>query len=124
MTKIPTKTLLSLLIASATIARQPTLGTETLANKRDERLARLLQRHDRKGELRASLLNVDPADLTRLHKKYSLKELVHQHGFLDMKGFRYALHGKIKDELHTRGWSSGRIQARITKKLKNSDPTA
>lgn len=114
--KIGTRTLVSLLIASATISRQPTLGSETLSEKRDRRLERLLLHHDKKAELRSQLFNKDPAEVKNLQKKQTLKETAVQHGFEDLKSFRRALHGKIKDELRRRGWSSHRIEDHIKDK--------
>lgn len=117
MTKIPTKTLLSLFVASAAATHTPTLGARSRPRKRDERLERLLVKHDKKGELRAALLNVDPADLPALQKKHPLGELARQKGFADTNSFWRALHAKVRDELHARGWSYGRLQAKIAKKL-------
>lgn len=119
--KIATKTLLSLLLASSTMSRQPTLGSSRLESKRDERLQKLLAKHDRKEELRAELFNMEPADFRQLQKKYTLNEIAHQRGFQDLKSFRYALHAKIKDELHHRGWSPKRIEERLLNKLKRSN---
>lgn len=114
--KIPTKTLISLLIASATFSRQPTLGSDFLITKRNARLERLLNHHDKKGELRAAVLNMQPADLKALQKKLTLKEIATQRGFADVKTFRRALHGKIRDELRQRGWSARRIDGYIEEK--------
>jgi|SRR5690554_2160865 len=111
--KLATKTLVSLLVASATMSRQPTLGIERLEEKRNQRLERLLSRHDRKCELRASIFGIDPAEFRRLNKKQSLKSLAIEYGFLDLASYRKALHGKIRDELHRRGWSASRIEARL-----------
>lgn len=114
--KIPTKTLVSLLIASATFSRQPTLGSNYLTNKRNDRFERLLGHHDKKGELRAAIFNMDPNKVKDLQKKSSLKELAAQRGFSDIKSFRRALHGKIRDELRRRGWSARRIDSYIEDK--------
>lgn len=119
--KISTKTLVSLLIASATLSRQPTLGSEYLSEKRDKRLERLLLHHDRKAELRSHIFNMDPASVKDLQKKQTLKETAAQYGFPDIKSFRHALHGKIKDELRKRGWSHRRIDDHIKDKTSQSE---
>lgn len=116
--KIATKTLVSLLLVSSANSKQITLGSKRLGQKREDRLVKLLAKHDRKEELRSELFNMDPADFRKLQKKYTLQEIAHQRGFSDLKSFRYALHAKIKDELHHRGWSPKRIEERLMNKLK------
>ena len=106
--KVSTKNLASLLVVSAVALVAP--GITRLGNfRRPSKFDRILQRHDRKGELRASLLGVEPHVFRSLQRKLPLEEIVKRHGFSDSRQFRLALCGKLKDELRQRGWSSRRI---------------
>lgn len=107
--KLPTKALGSLLLATA-VATVPRLRFSDKASERREcRFERMLQRHDRKGEIRASLLGLDPLVFRGLQKTMSFDEIVRVHGFKNMQAFRLALIGKLRTELLHRGWSRQRI---------------
>lgn len=109
--RISTKTLASLLILTAVSAARPRLGSkEKIQAKRQAQFDRILQRHDRKGELRAEVLGMHPLELRGMLKRMSLAEIAHRKGFSDERAFRTALYGKLKNELHNRGWTSRRIE--------------
>lgn len=78
--------------------------------QRESKFDRIMQRHDRKGELRAAVLGIDASEFRELVRHTSLEVLIHRYGFKNVRSFRLALLGKIKDELHGRGWSKKRIE--------------
>jgi len=109
--KISTKTLASLLIVTAVAAAVPGLSSKLPPGKRrrSSQFDRLLQRHDRKGELRAEILGLDPQVFRSMQRHMSFEEIARRRGFSSVRGFRLALLGKLKNELHKRGWSAKRI---------------
>ncbi len=107
--KLPTKALGSLLLATA-VATVPRLRiSDKSAERRESRFERMLQRHDRKGDIRAGLLGLDPLVFRNEQKSMPFDELVRAHGFENMQAFRIALIGKLRTELLQRGWSRQRI---------------
>jgi hypothetical protein len=79
-------------------------------NKQGSKFDRILQKHDRKGELRADVLGVDPLELRDMQKRMAFKDIIRRKGFKNDRAFRLALFGKLKNELRQRGWSSRRIE--------------
>lgn len=109
--RISTKTLASLLLVTAVAAAVPGMSRRPgSAHRRESQFDRLLQRHDRKGELRAEVLGIDPYKFRLLQKRLSFEDIARQHGFADSRAFRLALLGKLKNELHQRGWTARRIE--------------
>lgn len=109
--RISTKTLASLLLVTAVAAAVPGISRSPgTARRRESQFDRLLQRHDRKGELRAEVLGMDAYTFRLLQKKMSFDEIARSAGFKDSRAFRMALLGKLKNELHQRGWTSRRIE--------------
>lgn len=107
--RISTKTLASLMLVTVVASAVP--GISTISNRRREsQFDRLLQRHDRKGELRAEILGLDPLTFREMQKKFSFDDIARRSGFKTKRAFRLALLGKLKDELHQRGWSPKRIE--------------
>lgn len=104
--RISTKTLASLLLVTAVTTAVPKLGKQRRASQFD----RLLQRHDRKCELRAELLGLTPLQFRDLQKRKSFDEIIRKSGFSNERAFRLALLGKLKSELHHRGWTMQRIE--------------
>lgn len=80
-------------------------------------LDRLQQHHDRKLELRASLLGMTPEQLKEALKTKSFNQILKEHGFSTRQAYYNALFGKLKDELKTRGWSDSKIQSFINKRV-------
>ena len=78
--------------------------------RRISQFDRLLQRHDRKCELRAELLGLTPLQFRDMQRRKTFKEMIRKGGFLSERAFRLALLGKLKDELHRRGWTLQRIE--------------
>lgn len=113
--RISTKTLATLLIVTKIAAAVP--GISRLPGKKsrhESQFDRLLHRHDRKGELRAEVLGINPMTFKELQKKLSFDEITRRFGFPDKRAFRMALIGKLKHELHLRGWTSRRIDQYVT----------
>jgi uncharacterized protein YydD (DUF2326 family) len=110
--KISTKTLASLLLVTAVAIAVPGLTRRLPGAKyrRESQFDRLLQHHDRKGELRADILGLDPAEFKNLQRQLSLAEIAKKRGFKNVRAFRIALFGKLKSELRKRGWSTNRIE--------------
>lgn len=112
---ISTKTLASLLLVTAVAAAVPGISRRAGSEKRREsQFDRILQRHDRKGELRAAVLCMDAYEFRSRQKKMPFDEIVRRAGFKDARAFRIALMGKIKDELRRRGWTTHRIEQYVT----------
>lgn len=108
--KLPTKTVASLLVITTVAAAIP--GASRLAHptkKHESQFDKLLQRHDRKAELRAELLGISPLEYKTLAKKYSLSQIAKKCGYSSTRAFRMALAGRLRSELIRRGWSSQQI---------------
>lgn len=109
--RISTKTLATLLVVTAVAAAVPGISRIPGSKRRHEsQFDRLLQHHDRKGELRSSVLGLEPIEFRSLQSRMSFDEIARSKGFATQRAFRIALMGKIKEELHLRGWKSGRIE--------------
>lgn len=108
--QLSTKSLASLLIVTAVAAAMPGMSTVTgTKRRRESQYDRLLQRHDRKGNLRADILGLAPETFRSLQKKKTFKEIIQRQGFSTIRAFRLALLGKLKSELRSRGWTKQRI---------------
>lgn len=108
--RISTKTLASLVLVTAVMVAAPGIGKkQQQKHRRETQFDRILQRHDRKGELRAEVLGIDQATFREIHKKMPFSELVRRSGFASERAFRLALLGKLKSELRQRGWTAQRI---------------
>jgi hypothetical protein len=81
-----------------------------LPQRQESQFDRLLQRHDRKGELRADVLGISPLELRDSLKRMPFDQITKRYGFKSTRSFRIALFGKIKNELHARGWTNQRIE--------------
>lgn len=119
--KIATKTLTSLLIITMiTLSSASVVGAVSdshRGHRRESRFERLTHRHDRKMELRASILGVTPRQLKEELESHSFDQVLKKHGFKTRKDFRTAVAGKLKDELKKRGWSEEKIQKVVQKRL-------
>lgn len=106
--KLSTKELTSLLLA-ATMSAMP--GVRRLRNKKGEhRYERVLQKHDRKAELRASVLGIAADEFRLRERRQSFEEIAKSCGFASERAFHAALAGKLKAELRLRGWTPNRIE--------------
>lgn len=110
--KISTKTLTSLLIVTAVAIAVPGISRRLPGSKHrlESQFDRLIQHHDRKGELRAAILGIEPTAFKNMQKQMTFEEIVRKSGFKNVRAFRIALFGKLKDELRRRGWTSNRIE--------------
>lgn len=119
--KIATKTLASiLLIAMLSLSAVNLAGAapeSNISKSKAQKLERIYKRHDRKMELRASVLSMSVDDLKEQLKTKSFDTILNQHGFKTREAFNIALTGKLKDELRHRGWSDEKINKLIQKKL-------
>lgn len=119
--KIATKTLASImLIAMLSLSAANIAGAapESKTAKSNERkLERIYKRHDRKLELRASVLGMSPEELKNELKTKSFDTILNQRGFKSREAFNTALTGKLKDELKRRGWSDEKIEKLMQKRL-------
>ena len=111
MKQLSTKTLESLLVATVNATKD---SKATVAMKH---LERVLRRHDRKGELRAGILGMDPATFREMQKQYGFDEVIKKYGFKERQDFCLALFGKLRSELLYRGWSRQRIDGSIQGKV-------
>lgn len=126
--KIATKTLASiLLIAMLSLSTVNLAGAvaEGGTSKSNERkLERIYKRLDRKLELRASVLGMSVDELKEQLKTKSFDTILNQHGFKSKEAFNTALTGKLKDELHKRGWSDEKIEKLMQKRLERINDKA
>jgi len=99
---------------------------ESSVSKSNERkLERIYKRHDRKMELRASVLGMEADELRDQLKGRTFASILKAHGFKDREAFNTALAGKLKDELHKRGWSDEKIEKLLQKRVSRmSEKTA
>lgn len=113
--KMSTKTVASLLIVTAVAAAVPGISRVPGSKRRQEsQFDRLLQRHDRKGELRAEILGIDALTFRSLQKRMDFDDIIRRHGFRDARAYRLALLGRLKNELHYRGWTAKKIERYMT----------
>lgn len=109
--RMSTKTLASLLLVTAVAVAIPGIGRMPGSKRRKEsQFDRIVQRHDRKGELRADVLGIDSLEFRDLQKHHSFSDIARQRGFATKRDFRIALLGKLKNELRQRGWTDNRIK--------------
>lgn len=115
--KLSTKTVASLLVASTVAAAVPGLSQIPISKKRREsQFDRLLQRHDRKGELRAEILGISAYEFRKLQRTMTLDQIIHAHGIDSKRAFRMALVGMFRDELLQRGWTRTRIDTYVMRR--------
>ena len=107
--KLSTKALLSSLVA-ASVNCLPS-RRQLITQREAERYEKVIEKHDRKGELRASVLGIDSPEFREKERHQSLARIVRRYGFANEQAFYLALMGKIRDELRRRGWSLRRIEA-------------
>lgn len=112
--KVSTKSLASLLLVTAVASAVPGISTTLPGKKRSQsQFDRLLQRHDRKGELRAEILGMQPIELRAKLRTMPFDEIVKKRGFKTTREFRVALLGKLKSELRQRGWTRRKIERHV-----------
>lgn len=116
--KIATKTLVSLLIVTALTLSSSNIASAAGSGPRQEtKIEKVTRRHDRKLELRASILGISTDQLKEELKTSTFDQVLKKHGFKNRQAFRLAMAGKIKDELKKRGWSDTKIQKVVNSRL-------
>ena len=112
MKKLSTKTIATLTVFTAAAAAVPGLSRAAL-NSSESQFDKLLQRHDRKGEIRAQILGISPHDFKKQLRRYSFDEIISKAG-MTKRTFRLALLASFRNELRERGWTTARIDAYIS----------
>ncbi|MBP6038505.1 MAG: hypothetical protein KA604_04185 [Candidatus Saccharimonas sp.] len=108
--KLATKTIATLLAAASIAAAVPGISQLPISRRRRRsQFDALLQRHDRKGEIRAELLGMEVADFRRALRTQTLEQIIISQGLRSKRTFRIALVGMLRDELLQRGWTRARI---------------
>lgn len=122
MKKVATNTLATLVLIS--VMSLSSINVSAMANRGAaedrqhlKRLERLYQHHDRKHELRASVLGISAEELREQLKVKPLDTIVKKHGFKNKLSFYTAVTGKLKDELRRRGWNERKLEEHIQKRL-------
>lgn len=117
--KIGNKAMLTLLVITMLALSSTTamaLGPEGSYAHKGRKLEKLQRHHDRKLELRASILGMDPSQLrNELHKK-SFAQVLKENGFQDTEAFHKALEGKLRVELKKRGLTDAKINRFLEKR--------
>ena len=128
--KIATKTLATLMLIvmltiSTTSMALATPPEEKIIQRGEKKLEWIYRHHDRKMELRASVLGITADQLHEELKVRDFDAVLKQHGLKDRQSFHTAVVGKLKDELRHRGWSDQKIdkllQKKFDKALKKTD---
>ena len=126
MKKITSNTLATLMLigvislTSVNVSALSAVKTEQKLHLK--RLERVYQRHDRKHELRASVLGISPEELRAQLKERTLSNIVKKYGFKSELNFYTAVTGKLKSELKRRGWSERRLEEYVQKRLARLSP--
>lgn len=119
--KIATKALASILLIAmlslSTVNLAGAVGESGTSKSNERKLERIYKRHDRKMELRAAVLGMSADELKEQLKMKSFDTILNQHGFKSRQAFNTALTGKLKDELHKRGWSDEKLEKLMQKRL-------
>lgn len=122
MKKITTNTLATLVLVgmiSLTNVNVTALNQKGAQAYRQQlkRIERVYQHHDRKHELRASVLGISAEQLRQQLKQKSFDTIIKKHGFKNKLSFYTAVTGKLKDELRRRGWSERKIEEFVQKRV-------
>lgn len=104
--KLSTKSVASLLTAVKRAAER----SYSVNDKSFRKLERILRRHDRKGDLQASVLGLDSATYRQERRRYAMDEIIKKYGFSDLMTYFQALYCKLRHELHCRGWSVNKLR--------------
>lgn len=121
--KIASKTLVTMFVIGLLALNAPMVSaigstsTTPPQQRQPRRLERLYQRHDRKMELRASVLGISADQLHSELKTASFDQVIKRYGFKDRQAFNTAVLGKIKNELKHRGWSDKKIENFVQKRI-------
>lgn len=109
--------LVAMLTLSATGVSALTPERQSPKHREARQLERLYKHHDRKMELRASVLGISADELRDTLKNQPFEQVIKRAGFKDQAAFHTALIGKMKDELRKRGWDDQRVQHFVQKRI-------
>lgn len=109
--------LVAMLTLSASGVSAMTPDTQVNKQRESKQLERLYKHHDRKMELRASVLGISPDELRVKLKDQTFDQTIKRAGFKDQVAFHIALVGKMKEELRKRGWDDQKVQEFVQKRL-------
>lgn len=121
MKKLATQTLATLVIIGVM-----SMSTVNAASRERARLGglnhlkdleKVYAHHDRKFELRASVLGIDPDSLREQLREKPLETIVKKYGFKNSMSFYTAVTGKLKVELRQRGWSEKRLEQFVARRV-------
>jgi hypothetical protein len=119
--KIATRALTTMLIIAmltiSTATATAMTGESKPLHNGDKKLERIYRHHDRKFELRASVLGMTSTELREELRTKPFDTIIKKHGFKNRQSFYTAVSGKVKDELKRRGWSDQKIDKFMQKKL-------
>jgi len=119
--KIATKALATLLIVAmlslSTMTASAMTNESDTKQRGDRKLERIYKHHDRKMDLRASVLGMSGPELREKLRDKSFDTIIRQHGFKDRTSYHTAVIGKVKDELKRRGWSDQKIEKFLQKRI-------
>lgn len=118
---IATKTLATIMLITMLTMSTVHVSAEAPSQNNKQREGRQLERmykhHDRKMELRASVLGISSDELKAKLKEQSFDQVIKQSGFKTRESFHTALLGKMKEELRARGWDEQRVSDFMQKRL-------
>lgn len=120
MKKLSTKTIATLTVVTAAAAAIPGLSRAAF-NSNESQFDKLLQRHDRKGDIRAEILNLTPHEFKKQMRRYSFDEIISKAG-MTKRTFRVALLGTLRNELRQRGWTTAKIDDYIRQRSGRTAP--
>ena len=117
--KVHTKALLAVLVVTALSlqALPTTAASDTIAPRMKRQVERVQRHHDRKLELRAATLHMEPDELKKELQTKSIEQILKEHGFNSKDAFYQALQGKVKEELKKRGLSDEQVEQVLEKRL-------
>lgn len=116
MKKLSTKTVATLTVVTAAAAAIPGISKVVYLGGGESQFDKLLQRHDRKYEIRADLLGISPYDLRKQLRRATFEDIIKKSG-MTPRTFRMALLGKFRNELRMRGWTTARINDYIESRM-------
>ena len=123
--KIATKALASIMIIAmlslSAVNLAGAVSESSITKSSERKLERIIKHHDRKMQLRASVLGLSVDELKEELKIKSFDTVLRQHGFKTREAYRTALTGKLKDELRKRGWSDEKISETMQKRLERAE---
>jgi hypothetical protein len=120
--QLSTKTIATLTVVTAAAAAVPGIS-KALPRSNESQFDKLLQRHDRKCEMRAEILNIAPHELKRQLRHMNFEQVLSKAG-MTKRTFRLALLASLRNELRMRGWTTTKIDSYIQIRSPRTLPVA